>query len=66
MKAKFPMAQFDHLQMKYCERCGQLWLRPTTSTHRLCPACTQAERALDETPGSFLRLWRRLRAEAQA
>lgn len=30
------------LELKYCERCGGLWLRPKESELVLCPACVKA------------------------
>jgi hypothetical protein len=58
--------QFSNLQLKYCERCGNIWLRRTTSQTALCAPCARAELALSSGPGGFLQIWSRLRAEAQA
>jgi ribosomal protein L37AE/L43A len=32
-------AGFIHLELKYCERCGALWLRPTASDVVFCGTC---------------------------
>jgi hypothetical protein len=31
--------QYLRLELKYCEGCGGLWLRPTGSTVPYCRAC---------------------------
>jgi hypothetical protein len=38
------------LELKYCERCGALWLRPTGSSRVYCGSCApkMAEIALPE------------------
>lgn len=54
-----------NMQLKYCERCGSLWLRRSGSAQVLCASCKQAEAAL-ESGVSFLTVWSRLRAEAEA
>jgi len=28
------------LELKYCERCGALWLRPSGTEQVYCPPCT--------------------------
>lgn len=38
------------LELKYCERCGGLWLRPRGSEEVLCASCT-ARRI--ELPGAL-------------
>ncbi len=30
-----------HFELKYCERCGSLWLRPCGADVIYCPACTR-------------------------
>lgn len=30
-----------HLELKYCERCGGLWLRPTGSDLIFCAGCSK-------------------------
>ncbi|MDR3765018.1 MAG: hypothetical protein P4M01_13085 [Acidobacteriota bacterium] len=55
------------LQPKYCERCGSLWLRPSSSMRKFCGPCTAQERTLREGAGdSFMELWLRSRQEARA
>ncbi len=27
------------MELKYCERCGGLWMRPCGATSPYCPAC---------------------------
>ena len=67
MRQTSDLSQSGNMQLKYCERCGQLWLRPTLSARTLCSPCARAEVSLtQQTPVSFLRLWSRLRAEARA
>ena len=51
--------------LKYCERCGNLWLRPSGSNGTTCAPCSGAEAELANGTASFLRLWSRMRAEAQ-
>jgi hypothetical protein len=34
-----PLATFVYLQLKYCERCGSLWLRPDGTATPYCPTC---------------------------
>jgi Zn-finger nucleic acid-binding protein len=60
------VVQFGNLQLKYCERCGSLWLRRCGSTQVLCASCAEAESALADGSSSFLQVWSRLRAEVQA
>lgn len=58
--------QPQSMELKYCERCGNLWLRCAGAEGTLCAPCTHAETAILQGPVSFLRLWSRLRAEVQA
>jgi len=58
--------QAQNLNLKYCERCGGLWLRRTGSKQSICNPCAEVETAIARNgSGSFLYLWSRLRAEAQ-
>jgi hypothetical protein len=41
------LATLVRLHLKYCERCGSLWLRPNTTATPYCPAC---ERIMAELP----------------
>jgi hypothetical protein len=66
MKASRQPVQFGNMQLKYCERCGNIWVRRSGSTQPLCASCKQAEASLAGGPISFLSFWNRLRAEAQA
>lgn len=67
MSAKFESIRPQSMELKYCERCGNIWLRRSGSERALCAPCTSAEAAtrLDGSV-SFLGLWARLRAEVQA
>jgi hypothetical protein len=65
------LLQFEHLksqamQLKYCERCGNIWLRSAGSPQTMCNPCAAAESAALDGPASFLQLFSRLRAEVQA
>lgn len=40
--------QIIELELKYCERCGGLWLRRQGTEQVYCPPCLP--RVLDETP----------------
>lgn len=62
-RSKQPV-QLRNMQLKYCERCGNIWVRRSGSDQTSCAPCRRAETALDG--GSFLSFWSRLRAEAQA
>jgi ribosomal protein L40E len=42
--------QKESLELKYCERCGALWVRHTKSSATLCRKCVQH---LNEMPRSF-------------
>ena len=57
--------QPQSMELKYCERCGNLWLRHSGSDGTTCAPCAGAETELANGPVSFLRLWSRLRAEVQ-
>lgn len=52
------------MDLKYCERCGNLWLRPSGSDGATCAPCSGAEAELANGTASFLRLWSRFRAES--
>ena len=41
-----PLATFVYLQLKYCERCGSLWLRPDGTATPYCPRCDHFMAAL--------------------
>jgi len=66
MKVGKEPVQLGSMQLKYCERCGNIWVRRSGSARTLCAPCKQAEAALASGPASFLSFWNRLRAEAQA
>ena len=34
-----PLATLVYFQLKYCERCGSLWLRPDGTATPFCPSC---------------------------
>ena len=42
------VAALPRLQLKYCERCGGLWLRPDGATIPYCPACEPFMAALPQ------------------
>lgn len=68
MKLKPQLVTTQHSQsmnLKYCERCGNLWLRPSGADGTTCAPCSGAEAELANGTASFLRLWSRMRAEAQ-
>jgi hypothetical protein len=46
-KAKEDSAKESRLELKYCERCGSLWLRPAGGGQVYCVACA---RAMNEMP----------------
>jgi hypothetical protein len=54
------------MELKYCERCGNIWLRSAGTDGTNCAPCARAEAAIANGPVSFLRLWSRLRAGVQA
>jgi hypothetical protein len=66
VNVEFGTSQNQNMELKYCERCGNIWLRHTGSARTHCAPCTRAEAAILDGPVSFLRLWTRLRAEVQA
>jgi hypothetical protein len=67
MQTKFETSQMGNMELKYCERCGNIWLRRAGSQRTRCAPCANAEASLLlDGPVSFLRLWTRLRAEVQA
>jgi hypothetical protein len=67
MNAKSGPSPLRNMELKYCERCGNIWLRRSGSDRTDCAPCAKAEASLRlESPVSFLRLWSRLRAEVQA
>ncbi|HKS73899.1 MAG TPA: hypothetical protein VJQ82_11935 [Terriglobales bacterium] len=43
------------VELKYCERCGGLWLRPCGSTRVFCASCAPKMAAL-EIPEDIVRL----------
>ena len=52
-----------HLELKYCESCGTIWLRRNGSKRTLCASCARAEEMMLTGRTSFLQLWTRFRAE---
>ena len=40
------VAALPRLQLKYCERCGGLWLRPDRTATPYCPNCARIMAAL--------------------
>jgi hypothetical protein len=46
-----PLATLVYLHLKYCERCGGLWLRPEGDATPYCPRCEHFMAALPaQTP----------------
>ena len=43
------------LELKYCERCGGLWLRPRGSDIVFCPCCARAMAGLMSSPRDYSR-----------
>ena len=41
-----PSSQYPKLELKYCERCGGLWVRPRGSEAVYCGPCAAAIRDL--------------------
>lgn len=39
-----PAKTFERLELRYCERCGALWLRPESQAN-LCARCVAREHA---------------------
>jgi len=66
MKPQLVNVKPQAMELKYCERCGNIWLRPRGTDSAHCARCARAEAALAQGPGSFLQLWSRFRAEVQA
>ena len=66
MKAKIESVEPRNMELKYCERCGNIWLRRAGSTRTQCTPCASAEARHLASPASFLQLWKRLRAEVEA
>jgi hypothetical protein len=67
MISKFSTPHTQNLNLKYCERCGHIWLRRSGSKQSLCSSCAEVEAAgSNNGAASFLRLCFRLRAEVEA
>ena len=49
-KADGSKANEEQFELKYCERCGGLWLRPVGGEQIYCAACG---RAMAELPPAF-------------
>jgi hypothetical protein len=47
------------VELKICERCGGLWLRPRESRATECAACAAARERLAESNGELVRARRR-------
>ena len=45
-----PLATIVYFQLKYCERCAALWLRPDGSASSYCPSCERILAALPVQP----------------
>lgn len=45
-----PSYSYPKLELKYCERCGGLWLRLQGSAAVYCAACADAIRELPQVP----------------
>ena len=43
--------ELSTLELKYCERCGGLWLRPSAARAVYCPGCTRRLRELPPAAG---------------
>lgn len=46
-----PVPEISTLELKYCERCGGLCLRPRASRAVYCPACARRLRELPPADG---------------
>lgn len=46
-----PVPELSTLELKYCERCGGLWLRPRASRSVYCAACVRRMRLLPPADG---------------
>ena len=44
-------SQYPRLELKYCERCGGLWLRPQLAETVYCASCAEAMRELPPVGG---------------
>jgi hypothetical protein len=66
MKSRTEPTQLRNLELKYCERCGNIWLRRLGSERTECAPCARTESLLSSGQVSFLQVWTRLRAEVQA
>jgi hypothetical protein len=67
MHSQFESSYPQRMNLKYCERCGNIWLRRAGSQRTLCAPCAATETATHQQgPVSFLSLWTRIRAEVQA
>ena len=40
---------FEHVELKYCEGCGGLWLRPRGAEEVYCPECAAEDGGVCET-----------------
>jgi len=59
--------QIRRMELKYCERCGSIWLRRCGSEQTQCAPCARTEDAiLNGDAAPFLQLWSRFRAEVEA
>ncbi len=60
-------SQLRNMELKYCERCGNIWIRRSGSDRTQCKPCAKAELSLLlGRPGSFLQVWTRFRSEVEA
>ena len=50
MHASLPL---QSLELKYCERCGGLWLRASGAAAVYCPPCTSEMAALPPARGIY-------------
>jgi len=67
MNSKTQSLQPRNMELKYCERCGNIWLRRTGSHLTQCAPCARAEaQLLAGGPVSFLQLCTRFRVEVPA
>ncbi|PSH04993.1 MAG: hypothetical protein CXZ00_04435 [Acidobacteria bacterium] len=67
MKNKIATLQTSNMELKYCERCGNIWLRRAGSERKHCAPCAKVETSLlIGDPAAFLQVWTRLRAQVQA
>ncbi len=47
-----PSYPYPKLELKYCERCGGLWLRPAGHAEAYCPPCARGLADLPALPSS--------------